>query len=414
MSTKKYVFLLSVLLIITTTGISSSSDVHLSMENMKYEPTPAEAGGYFDIWIKVENLATEKYAENVTCELITDYPFSLDDNQPYSNLLGEESRSRNIGILPPRDQIRLQYRIRVEQDAVDGWNTLRIRCKDEKGDLGWIYQDMAVNVDEGVNLNVGSMRTEPFDMKADTNDLKLEVTLENNGGTNANSVNAYLEVPDGFEQSQSYSLQDSVGRIEEGDAKTAVFYLDVDEGVDSGLHKANLSVEYHSNNNDVVEDYEIDLDVRPTPNFEVRDIGVTPENLGQGDEDVELRFKVKNHGDDAESVSARMFTDSDQDIDFEENYDYVGNLDSNETGEAVFKFDVEEDADIKDYILDLEIRYVDGNDVKIDSESVRISVEEERRIMINELLLYILPLIGVIFLVYWFGFSEKQEIDGGE
>ncbi len=413
---KKYKILTFALFLLFSTSLAVANSPALTVTNLRYDPVPVEAGSYFDLWIQVENIAEESHADNLTCEIRPDYPFSLDDNQPTGASIGDDLYTRRIGRLAPQQEATLQYTVRTDIDAVEGWNSIPVACQSDQHDY-WITREIEVKVDEGVNLGVGSISSEPLDVKADTDDVRLEISLENNGGADAKSVNTELELPEGFEQSNSYSLRDSVGRIDEGGAREAVFYIDVDETVDSGVYYGEMEVNHYSNNEEVVETFEIPLDVRPSPNLNVEDIRVYPEDLGQSDE-AELRFNVRNKGEGADSISARMFTDSDQPIDFDENYDYIGDLDRDSSSEAVFRFTVDEDANLKEYLLDAEIRYIDGEEVKTETETVPVEVVTEMSLPFSEALLYAIPPLIVLVILVWivvkFKRSRKEEEDEPE
>ena len=350
----------------------AGADDKLDIELMEYDPLPAEAGNYFDMWVKVENSNLDYPAENVTCRIEPDYPFSLDANQPVSALKGDSSDERSIGTLPQKDYKIFQYRLRAAEDAVNGWNSVKFWCQSEDRDI-WVSKNLDIKVDEGVKLGVGGIDSDPLEMVSDTDDVRMTVEIENTGGKEARMVDASLELPEGFEPSHSYSLEDSVGRIEEGDMKESVFYLDVGEKVSSGEHKGLLTLEYQRDSETVSEEFEIPLKVQPSPDFSLETVKVTPEDLAQGDS-AELRFDVVNNGEKADSTVVKVYKETSQPFDFDEKNDYIGELSEGESSEAVFSFSVDPDAELKKHLIDVEIRYVEGDDVKTYSETVPVEV----------------------------------------
>lgn len=380
----------------------------LTTEIMEYEPTPAQAGQYFDVWFKVENIASDAndMAENVTCEIRPKYPFTIDDNQPLSSFRTEDKTKRNVGILEPQSQKTFQYRLRVDSDAVHGWNAIEFSCQSDDHDY-WITDEHLIKVAEGVNLRVGKISSDPLELKRDTDEVKLNVQIENVGGADAKNVKAELELPEGFERSYSYSLDDNLGRIDEGNAQEAEFYVDVADDVQAGTHQANLDLEYVSDadSQTIEKTKDVDLNVIDDPDFEVKDVETRPEELRQGD-DAELRFTITNHGEKAESTDVRIFKETTQPFSLTENYDYIGDIDTGEELEAVFDIDVEDDADLKNYHLSAEIRHVDGNDVKTTEKNIPVEVIHEARSDLITSLYVLVPLVAIILVAYW---KHKKE-----
>jgi len=106
---------------------------------LKYDPYPAEPGEYMTLWIEVYNTGTNE-AKDVTFELEPEYPFSLDSN---------ENATREYSSIPGLFTIVLQYKVRVDKDAVDGWNEMKIRYKIEDGN--WIEKKSEIYVNKAPN-----------------------------------------------------------------------------------------------------------------------------------------------------------------------------------------------------------------------------------------------------------------------
>jgi hypothetical protein len=104
------------------------------------------------------------------------------------------------------------------------------------------------------------------------------------------------------------------------------------------------------------------------------DAEVSPSMLAQGGSG-ELRVTVRNAGDEeAESVSVKVFKDSSHPFEFDEIYDFVGDLGPNETGDAVFRFTIDGNAVLKKHLVGIEMRYVDGTVVETESATIPIDV----------------------------------------
>lgn len=101
---------------------------------------------------------------------------------------------------------------------------------------------------------------------------------------------------------------------------------------------------------------------------------IEPQNVRAGDS-VKLRLEIENTGGkEADSTSVHAFKDSSQPFDLTEKSDYIGKLEQGESGEAIISLDIDEDAQAKSHIIDIEIRGIDGNEVIVEEKQVKITV----------------------------------------
>lgn len=94
------------------------------------EPDPAEPGNYVDLRFKFDNNGTG-VAENVEVELLPEYPFSLDTGVDAVRSIGtlQSMQRGDIGVI-------VKYKLRVDKNAVEGENDIKIRFRADKG--SWI------------------------------------------------------------------------------------------------------------------------------------------------------------------------------------------------------------------------------------------------------------------------------------
>ena len=371
----------------------------LKIQELKYKPYPAEAGKYMDLWIKIENIGTDE-AENVTCVLLPEYPFFLDPN---------ENATRNIGRLPGAEEVILQYKLRVDSNAVEGWNEMKIKCKKGSANV-WVTHKFEIYVESKIpEFAIGSVTSEPSKLFPDSEENKLSVEIQNIGTGKAELVTAKLLLPQGITPSESYSNIANLGTIEEGESKIAEFYIDVDKNVAPGNYKAKLIVKYKDSNNNR-EEYKnqslsIDINIKPLPLFEIENVTTIPKKISQGDK-VTLKLRIKNVGfKEAKSVSAKIYKQSEQPFDFDEKYDYIGNLKPNQSGEAVFKFEVDENANLKTYLLKVEIRYLIDDEVRVVEKQIPIMVEGEKK---DSKLFFLGSLIVVLAVAFGIYYGRKR------
>ncbi len=370
------------------TGISSAlytpSGGALVVQQLRYDPYPAVAGQYLNLWIKIENIGNWE-VEGVTCELQSTYPFSLDPN---------EVATRIIGRLPAQEVAILEYKVRVAQDAIEGWNEINFKYKIK--DSEWSTAKLKIYVkSESPDFAIGLIQSSPLNLFPDTQDVKLTVEILNIGNGRAEMVNGELILRGGFKPSQSYSYKVNLGSINATSSKNAIFYLDVDKNVTPGSYLIDLVLRYKEKNNTeyLNKTLQVELNVKSTPLFEIQSVETSQPELAKGDKDVKLKLRVKNTGsEEAKSVSVKLLKQADQPFDFQEKYNYIGNLKPGDIGEGVLTFSVNNDADLKTYLMDLEIRYTIDDSVKIVEKTIPLKVSRERA---TSLWLYAIPLIAI-------------------
>jgi len=141
------------------------------------------------------------------------------------------------------------------------------------------------------------------------------------------------------------------------------------------------------------------------PLFEIENVTTIPKKISQGDK-VTLKLRIKNVGfKEAKSVSAKIYKQSEQPFDFDEKYDYIGNLKPNQSGEAVFKFEVDENANLKTYLLKVEIRYLIDDEVRVVEKQIPIMVKGEKK---DSKLFFLGSLILVFAVAFGIYYGRKR------
>jgi len=392
----------------------SSSFPSLRVDEIRYEPFPAEAGKYFDLFIKVQNTGGVD-APNVACRLDPRYPFSLDP--------GADSE-KDIGILPILESVLFQYKVRTASDAVEGDNEVLVTCGTNGLDNGAVTRTIIVNVDsKKPSFAVGKVTSLPKDITADMDDVKLTVEVQNIGEGDAKLTTVELILPDKFSPSTSFSTTDNLGLIEKDSVKEAVFDIDV-ENPPAGEYDAQLKIRFKDDNNNqndyITQLINFNIQIQPSPQFTIKEVRaghltssdsftgylvqdgkvVNPSTLAQNSVG-ELRIRVKNVGEEeAESVSVKVFEDSaNVPIDFDEIFDFIGNLKPGEEGDAVFKFSIDGDAVLKEYLVETEVRFVENTEV--DTERFTIPIEISQEAGQNPMIYAVIVIIIIAAAVVW-------------
>ncbi len=367
---------LKIALVILCILMMVSSASALSVRILKTDPVPAESGKYLTVWIKIDN-ARGGTAKDVQIRIVPEYPFSVESGWKTED---------NIGHIPSNDIAIVNFKLKVDENALEGTNTLKVEYR-EAIDADWSKKDLDILVEsKRVDFAIANIDSIPKRLISDSDDAQLTATIQNIGEGKAEAVKAKLILPDGFEPSESYSDVSNIGTIESLGSGTATFYIDIDKYTPPGEHVAKLELSYlqEEAQKNVYRNETLDLliPVKSTPLFDVVSSKTTPPELSTGSENVELKMAIENIGSKkGESVRVKVKEKTEQPFNFEDgaSYDYIGDLDAGDIGEAILKFDIDEkDASVKTYILDIEIRCVEDENVRLFEESVPVTISTKK------------------------------------
>jgi len=339
---------------------------------MSQDPDPADAGNDLDLRWQIYN-SLSSVTDNLRFHLDAGYPFLFDAGDSPDKDLGRSTGTNDAQVF-----YVLHYKLRVADNALKG--TYNVTLSWDTGN-GYTKKEFPIYVDpKKADFVVGALVTSPEKLIADTKEAKLSVDINNIGKGNAENVKIKLLLPEGFNSSYSYSDEDTLGIIPKDGSKTATFYADVDENIKEGNYLAKLNITYKDENDDSAtyrtKTLELEIPIKPAPHLIVESVTTTPISLKAGSTS-ELHITIKNAGNKkAESVSMRVFKDASQPFEFNEKSDFVGKLESGESGEAVLGFTVDAKAAAKKYLVDVELRGIDeSNNVVIFRRTVPITVD---------------------------------------
>ncbi len=397
---KNMVILLLIVFCISGTGLVFATDereIPYTREVLMYQdPDPAEPGKILELRFKVTKHGSDPI-ENLTYKLETEHPFSIYPGH---------SKIKNVGwwrASGDKHHYTLYYKLLVDENATEETHTIEL-LKRYNESQSWRSKeyDIRVGESEDTNLQLGSIRSRPKQLKSDTEDAEIDIEIQNIGNKNAENVKIALEQIDGFEPSYTYSHEDMLGIIPFGESRTGTLYFDIEEDLPSGPHEGILTVNYkEKGKNDYRErQFPVILQLKSRPEFEL--ISAEP-NQFSGGEKGEVRITVKNKGQKkAESVSVNSFKDITQPFEFKERTDFIGTIEPGETGEAVIAFDIDREAVTKEHILEIEIRGIDGSDVIVEQKQIRINIEEREspEIPLEIIIISALALILIVLGIY--------------
>ncbi|MCD6398657.1 MAG: hypothetical protein J7L08_01945 [Candidatus Aenigmarchaeota archaeon] len=196
---------------------------------LKYDPYPAEPGEYMTLWIEVYNTGTNE-AKDVTFELEPEYPFSLDSN---------ENATREYSSIPGLFTVVLQYKIRVDSNALNGDNEIKLKYKIGNGN--WIEKKSDIYVNKAPNkaeLTPLFVSTDPLPYPGGETELTIDLANVAPGSayyiiTEAESPIATIPVNKVF-----------VGTLDADDFDSLKFDLKINDDVSPGRYPVYIKSYY--------------------------------------------------------------------------------------------------------------------------------------------------------------------------
>jgi len=264
---------------------------------------------------------------------------------------------------------------------------------------------IGIKVIGDVQISLGITETDPKEIHAGDEDVEIKVKVDNLGTKDLKNVKVTFNPEFPFENPKSYIQMKDLGTLKASGSSEISFYANINEDARPGRIGQIFYVEYRVDNREENITVKIPIDIMEYPDFELVTDGIRA-RIG---EYAELRLKVKNTGSRCDSVTVWALKKSGQPFDFEDKSEFVGDLDTDEEGEAVLGFTVEGDAKVKEYILPIEIRCTRDNDVLTFSKSAKIDVVPGRRSNIMAYLVGVVVILLILFGIYKFKRGRKSE-----
>jgi len=214
---------MNILTVSNNTIITGTSYINVAFVNQN--PYPAVQEEYVDLLFKVENRGTND-ANNVTLELIPEYPFSLNPGVNAIQELGTVKGLQN-GI----NAFLVKYKVKVDKDAIDGNN--EIKLKYSEGENSAYYT-------QAFNVSVSNSRTD-FDVVVQDS---TTLAIANIGANTAQSV--IVRIPEQQNFRVNGTSATIIGNLNAGDYTLVTFQLFQvrNSNVSSGENNLTVEISY--------------------------------------------------------------------------------------------------------------------------------------------------------------------------
>jgi len=345
----------------TTWTVTSAS---LRVTSLKYEPYPVEPGSYFKMWIKLENVGVDR-GRNVSFELLPEFPFSLDSNQ---NAL------KSIGKLDVGDEVVLEYKIRVDKNAVVGENDLKSKYCTDKDFC--VTHDFNVSVQaRDAIITLADVYAEPSQI-APGQEAFVKIKLNNNADSLMKDIRVKLNLLEAVTTTTSVTYRDlpftpigstneiALEKLDRGEEKEIVFKVIADPDAQPKIYKIPVIVTYADEvGKNYTRNYITALIVNDKPDLYAK-VEETTIYRGGGVGVIDIKF-INKGLTDIKFLDVQLNESPDYKL-LTSDRVYIGNLDSDDYETAEYKLIVKSKAEKVDILMHIKYRDALNNEYEDD------------------------------------------------
>lgn len=338
--------------ITTATSVVNPESRDIKITLISQEPDPAEPAGYVDLRFKAENWGT-KAASNVTLDIIPQYPFSIGSGDSTSKNLGSIS-----GIQLGSEGVIAKFRLKVDENAVDGENEIKVRYKTSSGSEWVTTRAFNISIQShDALISIESANSTPR-IIAPGNEALLNIVIKNVASSLLKDIRIRLNLNDTPFAPIDSSNEKTIKNLDAGLKETITFRLITAPDTKADVYKVPLEISYMDRlGKNYTKSYLIGLVVGSVPDLY---ISIDSSAIYKTGSSGEIIVKFVNKGlTDIKFVNAKLKETEDYEI-VSPNVVYVGNVDSDDYETAEFRLFLKNAKDGK-VMLPLEVDYKDAN-----------------------------------------------------
>jgi len=340
-----------------STRLEFANATELDKYNVAYNlvnqiPDPAEPGKYVELRWKVENFGS-KMAENVIVELLPVFPFSLDPGISATQKIGGVW-GRQIG----EEGVMLFYKVRVDEDAIEGDNQIKLRYSLDNGN-SWLNLDpfiVRVRTQDAI-LAIEDISS-TFDTIRPGEISTIKIKLMNMADSLLKDIKVKLDVDDVDLAPVGSTNEKTIKTLKSGEIVTIEFDIMPDPDAECGLCKVPISIDYLDwSGNAYSRENTFGLIIGGKPDLMIT---IDSSEIKSSSKTGNVVIKFTNKGlTDIKLLNIKLNPSNDYTI-ISNDEDYIGNIDSDDYETTDFNINVKK-TDKEKIPLKLSLEYRDAN-----------------------------------------------------
>lgn len=332
--------------------VSQSVNTQISLLNQ--DPDPAQQGRYVELRFRIENLGAYNSGDAVF-ELVPEYPFSMDPGQ---------SAIREVGTLYGRtigeDAATLYYKLRVDEDALDGDNYVRLRYTVDGGKIWALSDQFTIRIQNPYPIiGIESVTSSPEKIEPGK-EAEIVITIKNLANSVMEDVTLKLDLSgDTIPLAPIDSTSEKkVGVLGAGKSKELKFKVIALGDAESKIYKVPITISYRDSTNQIYNKSDIlALVIGATPDI-VSSIDVQTSYSDGTVNKITLRF-VNKGVTDVKFFNVEILESDDFEI-ISVPIVYVGDVDSDDYETVEFDIFVDKTRE-NSVMIPLRLEYTDPN-----------------------------------------------------
>jgi hypothetical protein len=362
-----------IIMLVPKTEAIGTNQLNITM--LKYEPIPAEPGSYIDVWVNMENLADED-ANNAALEFIDKYPFTIERAEEKIEMID----------LPAGQSYVAKFRVRVDNDAIEGISKLKFRFTADTGIGSWIEKEFSIDVRTlDAIISINSVEIEPTPLLPGSQ-ASIKIKVKNLADSVLKDVSVKLD----FDKTYSAATllndppfvplgstsEKKIKLIRGGETSLFVFDIIVYPDAETKIYKVPLTISFYDEvGTAYTQEDLLGIVVEDEPSLI---ISVSETELTSSKSTGEIRFELVNKGfGDIKFMTVTLEETDYLEVLSTSNKEYIGTIDSDDYETAEFDVRLNADSDVIEFPLKLEYKDALNNNYE-ETVMVKLNVANQK------------------------------------
>jgi len=319
----KKLLYITLCLVILSLVPAMAAEPLLTADISQYEPIPAQPGQYVTIYVELENNGNDD-AENVAIEIVNRFPYSV-----VSDSVEE------IGNLKALGSYVADFRLRIDSEAVVGYNNIKIKYTTDKDRNIWQETEKPILIKPNqASLSITDVVLEPEELEPGQEGT-VTLTLKNTANIFLRNIAAQITMQSTLGTTVTdlpfipvTATEQRITKLNPGEYSEITYTLKAYPGATPGYYKLPLETTfYDEQGTQTTQEDVVGVVVKAKPELKIY---LEDTTLTQKDSQGKITLKFVNKGvNDMKFLDIEILNDEDYKV-LSGNMEYIGDLDSDD------------------------------------------------------------------------------------